>query len=673
MTTREYPWKLGPTNAPLPPLVKGVPFLGSAIPFGRDPVGALLRWHRELGPVFRVQVANKTYTVLGGVEANQFITATKYEAVSNYETFIDVMKDLGTHKNLAVLDGEEHTKYRATAQSSYSRGAMAKFLPVVDETLSRFVDTIPEGSDFEVFPAFQRIISLQLGLGVANVRVDDSLDALQRYMRYLMFAHIVRLWPRWSIQLPRFRSAREESHQLIDRVLALHQSSPPNDTRPEGLIDRFLAAHRDDPVTFPLDAVRAASFGPFLAGQDTVAATTAFMLAAIHTRPALRDQVQAEVDALFAAGVPGAGEYKQAPVLAKTAKETMRRYPVAPFLPKKAACEFEFAGYRVPRGADLYIFQSRCHFEEEFYPDPWTFNIDRPTPKAVAYAPFGVGPHTCIGAGMGELQVIANVASLMSLGSFALSPRDYVLSTSTLPVSPKRFRLALTSRTKRVVERGPTESGCPFSNATARADASQASEATTTAEGLGVAVRSSVFGARTVGVSRPPGSFFRPVFVAPPVEICAPVARVWEVLMDFEKYPEWNPLNRSVVTASDGAVGDKVTLGVSWGPYHVDGQPVDASALPLDLKNTEVLSIIQPEQALAWADSLGGLHRAERVQYLVALPGGRTRYHTEELMAGLLSPLIARLFRQKIDRGFAACGEALKRRVEQLYPPNDVL
>ncbi len=40
-------------------------------------------------------------------------------------------------------------------------------------------------------------------------------------------------------------------------------------------------------------------------------------------------------------------------------------------------------------------------------------------------------------------------------------------------------------------------------------------------------------------------------------------------------------------------------------------------------------------------------------------------------MVGVLSPVIARIFRTRINNGFAACGEALKHRVEQLYPPEE--
>ncbi len=30
------------------------------------------------------------------------------------------------------------------------------------------------------------------------------------------------------------------------------------------------------------------------------------------------------------------------------------------------------------------------------------------------------------------------------------------------------------------------------------------------------------------------------------VEIAAPVARVWDVLADFDSYPEWNPFIKSI-------------------------------------------------------------------------------------------------------------------------------
>jgi len=49
----------------------------------------------------------------------------------------------------------------------------------------------------------------------------------------------------------------------------------------------------------------------------------------------------------------------------------------------------------------------------------------------------------CIGAGMGELQVAANVASLLHFGEFEMTPADYVLKNRAIPLSPAGFKLRL--------------------------------------------------------------------------------------------------------------------------------------------------------------------------------------------------------------------------------------
>jgi hypothetical protein len=164
----------------------------------------------------------------------------------------------------------------------------------------------------------------------------------------------------------------------------------------------------------------------------------------------------------------------------------------------------------------------------------------------------------------------------------------------------------------------------------------------------------------------PERTLIRRVFDVEPVEINAPIERVWAVLTDFAQYPEWNPLNRAVEADGEAKAGTGVVLSVSWGPYEQSGVPVEARSLSVELTNRETISIWEAPWCIAWADSIGALHRAERVQCLVALPGGRTRYHTREVMEGLLSPLIAKIYGERIFTGFRACGDALRRRVESL-------
>jgi cytochrome P450 len=192
-----------------------------------------------------------------------------------------------------------------------------------------------------------------------------------------------------------------------------------------------------------MHAVHAAALGPFLAGQDTVAGTSAFMLYAIISNPEIYARVQTEVDALFANGIPAATDFRNAEALHNTAVETMRRYPVAPFMPQHISQDFEYSGYRMEKGEPIYVAQTITHFLPEFFEDPFTFNIDRPKPKAQTYAPFGVGPHTCIGAGMGELQIMVHIASLLHQAKYELAQPNYILKTKTLPPAPANFRLKI--------------------------------------------------------------------------------------------------------------------------------------------------------------------------------------------------------------------------------------
>ncbi len=157
------------------------------------------------------------------------------------------------------------------------------------------------------------------------------------------------------------------------------------------------------------------------------------------------------------------------------------------------------------------------------------------------------------------------------------------------------------------------------------------------------------------------GLFSRNIYAAP-VHINAKIETVWKVMTDFERYPEWNPLNRFFHLDSEATPGNWVTFGPSWGPY----DSVNASSLPEpDMTQHEMITVWEENRCLAYADIRLYL-KAERVQYISALEGGGTRYHTYERTAGLLSPVVRHIFGRRIIAGFTANGLALKRRAESI-------
>jgi len=145
-----------------------------------------------------------------------------------------------------------------------------------------------------------------------------------------------------------------------------------------------------------------------------------------------------------------------------------------------------------------------------------------------------------------------------------------------------------------------------------------------------------------------------------PLDIEAPAALTWKIMVDFDRYPEWNPLNRFFHLDSHAAPGQTVTFGPRWGPY--EGKELGAAGFT----QHEMLTIWEENRALAYGVVAWWLN-AERVQYVAALAANRCRYYTYERTSGIFSPLVRRFYSQRIINGFTANGLALKERAEAQY------
>jgi hypothetical protein len=137
--------------------------------------------------------------------------------------------------------------------------------------------------------------------------------------------------------------------------------------------------------------------------------------------------------------------------------------------------------------------------------------------------------------------------------------------------------------------------------------------------------------------------------IATSVEIDAPPARVWEVLVDLPAYPEWNPF--IVEAAGRVAVGETLSLRMA-----LPGRS------PMTIE-PELLAVT-PERELRWKGRLflRGLFDGEHAFALTPLPDGRTRLDHSERFSGLLLPLARRMVYDATVQSFHALDAALARR-----------
>ena len=147
----------------------------------------------------------------------------------------------------------------------------------------------------------------------------------------------------------------------------------------------------------------------------------------------------------------------------------------------------------------------------------------------------------------------------------------------------------------------------------------------------------------------------RPVYSE--IFIAAPPARVFDVVLDVDRYPEWNPFTPwiSIATAAV-AVGQELDLHCQMTPFQ-------------RLENErEVVLELDRER---WVFIMGTSRirgrpgiRSYRTQRCFVTPGG-TWFVNMERFEGPLAPLVYLLYGGKLAAAFAGYCEALKREAER--------
>lgn len=138
-------------------------------------------------------------------------------------------------------------------------------------------------------------------------------------------------------------------------------------------------------------------------------------------------------------------------------------------------------------------------------------------------------------------------------------------------------------------------------------------------------------------------------FIETEVTIAAPRSRVWAILMDFERYPDWNPFILSI--KGEARVGETLEVVI---------QPPGHKA------STFVPRILalEKERRFQWRGSLPipGLFVGTH-QFDLADASGGTRFVQSEIFTGLLVPLVGSVL-AATEQGFHNMNKALGVRAE---------
>lgn len=133
------------------------------------------------------------------------------------------------------------------------------------------------------------------------------------------------------------------------------------------------------------------------------------------------------------------------------------------------------------------------------------------------------------------------------------------------------------------------------------------------------------------------------------IDIAAPPEAVWKVLLDWSRYPDWNPTIRSIT--GQARRGGKITVSIA--------SPV--GTLPIDA----VVTRLATNSGITWHSKLrvDGLFDRDHIIELSPDPVG-TRFTQTQTFSGLLARGASVVASSTVRDGFEKMNAALRDRVE---------
>jgi hypothetical protein len=129
------------------------------------------------------------------------------------------------------------------------------------------------------------------------------------------------------------------------------------------------------------------------------------------------------------------------------------------------------------------------------------------------------------------------------------------------------------------------------------------------------------------------------------------ITKVWDVLMDFDNYPKWNPFITSI--SGERILGTRLTVSIN--PPGGNGMTFKPTILTLEAN-----------KEFRWKGKLGinGIFDGEHYFILESVDKDITKFIHGEKFSGLLVPFVRKML-DKTQKGFQLMNESIKKECER--------
>jgi cytochrome P450 len=401
-----------------------------------DMLSRLQRLHREHGPVVAQNAGPFKMINLFGPDANRLVLLDRDRIFSARQPWMMIMGRIFPN-GLLLRDGDEHKLHRKIMHEAFTRPALRQYLERMNPMVERGQAVWREQTaPFHAFRAF-KVLTLDIAASIfVGVELGPETTKMNHVFEDLVAASMSRLRLRLpGLEFYRGLKGRELMVEFFTRHIPERRAAAGGD-----MFSRLCRAVSEDGARFTDSDIVDHMIFLMMAAHDTTTSTLTSMTYELARHPEWQERVRAESVGLGKEHIDF-DDIDALTGLTWVMRETIRRYPPLPVIPRVATESFEWGGYRIPAGAMVIVSPIHTHHMEEWWPEPLRWDPERFTPARAederhthSWVPFGGGPHLCIGLRFAELQVKAVMHQMLRRYRWRV-PADYRMPVQQAPIS----------------------------------------------------------------------------------------------------------------------------------------------------------------------------------------------------------------------------------------------
>lgn len=422
-----------------------LPFLGVLPRFRKDPAGYLQSVARTHGDLAYMRLGPQHAYVVSHPDWIRDILVTHQGNFTKSRILERAKVLLG--EGLLTSEGDVHTRQRRLVQPAFHRDRLARHTVDMVACAEHASQSWAAGVAYNFHHEMTRLTLAIVGRTLFSADVSSEADEIGGAMTQIfsLFDTLLMPFADWLQKLPippvlRFEKARDKLDRIVYGLIAERRASG-QDTG--DLLSMLLLAQDEDHSRMTDKQVRDEALTLLIAGHETTANALTWTWYLLSRNPEAEARMHAEIDSVLGGNAPTFDDLQRLPYTTGVFAESLRLYPPAWAIGRRAKQDYAVGGYTIPAKSILLMSPWVVQRDPRWFTGPEGFEPDRWHPEEAekrpkfAFFPFGGGARVCIGERFAWAEGVLVLATIARRWKPRLVPGHPVATQPVITLRPK--------------------------------------------------------------------------------------------------------------------------------------------------------------------------------------------------------------------------------------------